>query len=94
MGITTLYLYRILYNRRGLKNVQIVVFNICINQCKNATVFVPNTSLQNKKIIINLIKRLNSADTITLVDVNSDSDVQLNEALSSKEFDNKIKTIS
>ena len=46
-----------------------------------------------KKTIRNLIKRLNSANIITSADVNSDIDVQLNEALSSK-CDNKIKTIS
>ena len=34
------------------------------------------------------------ADIITSADVNSDSDVQLNEGLSSKEGYNKIKTIS
>ena len=49
---------------------------------------------KNKKIIINLIKHLNSADVITSADMNSDSDVQLNEALSSKKGYNKIKTIS
>ena len=46
------------------------------------------------KNIINLITCLNSEDIITSADVNIDNDVLLNEALSSKECDNKIKTIS
>ena len=54
------------------------------HRIKERNVFVPNTIPQNKKIITNQIKRLNSADIITSADLNSD--VQLNKALSNKEI--------
>ena len=86
--------HQIKERRRLLSSIIYYLHNPQVTSSNILDIFVPNTSAQNKKIIINLIKRLNLADIITSVDVNSDSDVQLNEALSSKECDNKVKTIS
>ena len=86
--------HRIKERRTPLSSIDYYLHNAQVTSLKIPDVFAPNTSAQNKKIIVNLIKRLNSADIITSAGVNNDSDVQLNEALSSKECDNKIKTIS
>ena len=86
--------HRIKERRTSLSSIVYYLYNSQVTSLKIPDFFVANTSAQNQKITINLIKRLNSADIITLADVNSDSDVQLNEALSSKEGYNKIKTIS
>ena len=75
--------HRIKERRTPLSSIVYYLHNAQVTSSKIPDVFVPNTSAQNKKIIINLIKRLNSADIITSANVNNNSDVQLNEALSS-----------
>ena len=68
--------HRIKEKRTPLSSIVYYLHNAQVTSSKIPDVFVPNTSAQNKKIVINLIKCINSADIIASADVNSDSDVR------------------
>lgn len=84
--------HRIKERRTPLSSLVYYLHNGQVTSTKITDVFVPNTSNQNKKIIVSMIKRFHPADIASAAD--SSCDVQLNQVLRSDEGDKKVKTIS